>query len=152
MAVRPVVLAPDPVVSRRCAAVERFDGALGELAMDLLQTLYAAEGRGLAAPQIGVSARIFVTDTTWKAGKPSPTVFVNPEIVAASENTAIYEERCLSIPDRAVRVTRPAWVDLRWCALSGEVRQARFDGFDAVCVQHERDHLDGILITEAAAP
>lgn len=151
MAVRPVVLAPDPVLSQVCAPVERFDGALGDLAMDLIHTLYAAEGRGLAAPQIGVAARIFVKDTTWKEGAPSPMVFVNPEIVAAAREMAEYEERCLSIPGQPVRIKRPRWVELRWQSLSGQTQQARFGGFDAICVQHERDHLDGILITDGMA-
>ena len=151
MTIHPVLTDPAPALRATCAPVDAFDGALGALALDMLQTLYAAYGRGLAAPQIGVTRRLFVMDATWKEARPQPQVFVNPEILRASDTLVTGEEQCLSIPDTPVPVARAAWIDLRWCDLSGATFEARFEGFEAVCIQHERDHLDGVLITDKAA-
>ena len=151
MTVRPILIAPHASLSAACPRHEAFDGALGQLAIDMFHTLYDAKGRGLAAPQIGVLTRVFVMDAGWKDGAPTPLVFVNPEVVASSERLVTYEEGCLSIPDRPLRVERPDWVDLSWQDMSGAECEGRFRGFEAVCVQHERDHLDGILITDKAA-
>ncbi|MGR3501755.1 peptide deformylase [Pseudaestuariivita sp.] len=148
---RPVVLHPAEVLREVCTPVTTFDGALGRLAVDMLRTMYAAQGRGLAAPQVGETLRLFVMDTAWKEEAPAPQVFVNPRVIAASTETATREEGCLSIPDQPVRVTRPAWVDLTWQDLAGTEHTARFDGFASACVQHEIDHLDGILILDKAA-
>lgn len=148
MPARPVLIAPHDTLRQVCAPVTVFDGALGQLAVDMLASMYAAYGRGLAAPQIGVTQRLFVMDETWKTGTPDPQVFVNPDIIAASDMQATLEEGCLSLPDHPVSVTRPDWVDLRWQDLSGHTHQARLHSFAAALVQHERDHLDGILITD----
>jgi peptide deformylase len=145
VALRDVRQFPDPVLREVCAPVTTFDAALRSLAEDMLQTMYAAPGRGLAAPQIGVVQRIFVMDATWKTGDPSPQVFVNPEFVAKSENLSVAEESCLSIPGQTRRVARPDQVELRWQGLDGAVLTAVFDGFAATCIQHETDHLNGIL-------
>ena len=147
---RTILTVPAPVLRQVCDPVEVFDGRLGELAVDMLQTMHAASGRGLAAPQVGETLRLFVMDTGWKAGTPRPVVCVNPQIVAASEQTAVHEERCLSIPDTPCRLARPVRVDLRWQTLAGTWKEARVEGADAVCVQHEIDHLDGILCTDRA--
>lgn len=136
---------PDPVLRAVCAPVTVFDAALEDVVAEMLAVMYAAPGRGLAAPQVGISERIFVMDTTWKDGEPSPMVFINPEIIEMSEAQAVNDEGCLSIPDRMARVSRPAEVKLRWQDLDGEVQAGVFDGFAAACVQHERDHLDGVL-------
>jgi len=149
--IREVLTVPHATLIARCDPVTQFNGGLGALAMDLLQTLYAANGRGLAAPQIGVTQRIFVTDTGWKEGAPRPMVFVNPGIIGQSAEQATASEACLSIPGAPADVTRPTWVDLRWQDLAGVPCEGRFTGFDARCIQHERDHLDGILITGQAA-
>lgn len=146
-----ILLAPDALLRAQCDRVEIFSGMQGALAMELLGAMYRAEGRGLAAPQIGVTQRMFVIDTSWKEGAPRPMVFVNPQITDAAAETATGEERCLSIPDHAVDVTRPVWIDLRWQDLTGAPMEGRFSGFDAVCIQHERDHLDGVLITDHEA-
>lgn len=138
-------LLPDPVLRDVCTAVTVFDEALEDIVAEMLAVMYAAPGRGLAAPQVGIAERIFVMDTTWKDGDPSPMVFINPEILEVSEAQAVNEEGCLSIPDRTSRVSRPAEVKLRWQDLDGEVQTGVFDGFAATCVQHERDHLDGVL-------
>tara|TARA_R110002167_G_scaffold1426_3_gene6732 strand:+ start:22104 stop:22556 length:453 start_codon:yes stop_codon:yes gene_type:complete len=138
-------LLPDRVLRAVCKPVTAFDAALEDTVAEMLAVMYAAPGRGLAAPQVGVTRRIFVMDATWKSGDPTPTVFVNPEIVSVSEEIAVTQEGCLSIPDRAVRVARPARVAMRWQDLDGAEQTGMFDGFSAVCVQHERDHLDGVL-------
>ncbi|MDG1863235.1 MAG: peptide deformylase [Yoonia sp.] len=138
-------LLPDPVLREVCAPVTAFDAALEDVVAEMLAVMYAAPGRGLAAPQVGLTQRIFVMDTTWKTGDPSPMVFVNPEIVSVSAEMAVHDEGCLSIPDCKSRLARPARVDLRWQDLDGELQVGSFEGFAAACVQHERDHLDGVL-------
>ena len=146
--IRTVLTDPAPELRATCTPVTDFDGALGALALDMLQTLYAAQGRGLAAPQIGVTERVFVMDASWKTGVPAPQVFVNPEIVSRSDEVWVGTEQCLSIPDHPVEVARAEWITLQWQDLGGARLEARFTGFDGICIQHERDHLDGILITD----
>lgn len=141
---------PDDLLRVECAPVVVFDDDLVRLAKDMLATMYAAPGRGLAAPQVGVTSRLFVMDVTWKDGDPAPQVFVNPEIVATSPEEVTQDEGCLSIPGDLVPVTRPAEVSLRWHGLDGLMQRADFTGFAAACVQHEIDHLDGILCTDYA--
>lgn len=151
MTARPILHLPDPRLRQACAPVTEFDGALGRLALDMLATMYAAPGRGLAGPQIGEMRRIFVMDCTWKEGRPDPQVMVNPEILAA-RGAAEHEEGCLSVPGLSVPVVRPDHVRLRWQDLAGDWHEGDFSGFAAVCIQHERDHLDGILHIDRAAP
>ncbi|WP_425037844.1 peptide deformylase [Primorskyibacter sp. S187A] len=148
-----LVLAPDPILRQICAPLNFAEGAWGEVAFEMLRVMYQAKGRGLAAPQVGLNVRLFVMDSQWKSACPIPRVFCNPEIVVASERLVTQEEGCLSLPDQPMPVARPAWVRMRWQDLGGAWHDARFEGFEAACVQHERDHLDGILITdyEAAA-
>ncbi|WP_106745283.1 peptide deformylase [Yoonia maritima] len=138
----------DPVLREVATAINTFDAALAQLADDMLETMYAAPGRGLAAPQIGISQRIFVTDVTWKDAEPTPLVFVNPQIIAQSDETQTGTEGCLSIPDRSFDVSRPVWVEMRWQSVDGAIQSARFDGMQAICACHELDHLNGILITD----
>ena len=144
MAVLPILHLPDPRLRQVCAAVDRFDPALKQRADDLLETMYAAKGRGLAASQVGVMQRIFVMDAGWKDGRPSPLICVNPVIKDAS-GAAVSVEGCLSIPDHPVRIERPTVVRLAWQDLAGRDCEGFFEGFAATCVQHERDHLDGVL-------
>jgi len=138
----------DPVLRVIAAPVTVFDAGLAGLVKDMFDVMYAAPGRGLAAPQVGVSQRVFVIDTTWKDAEPSPQAFVNPQIVAQADEIAVGTEACLSIPGRAFAVTRPIWVDLAWQGLDGQPHQRRFDGVAAICICHEFDHLNGVLITD----
>lgn len=142
---RPVVLHPDPVLRAICTPAS---GDLRQLAADMLATIYTAPGRGLAAPQIGETIRLFVMDSGWKDGRPQPLVAINPEILAPSDETVTREEGCLSIPGHPVRVTRPATVTLRFTDLLGGAHSLRLSGFDAACAQHETDHLNGRLILD----
>jgi peptide deformylase len=149
--IRPIVQVPDPVLREVAAPVEAFDEGLRDLARDMLATMYEAPGRGLAAPQVGLAVRLFVMDVEWREGDPAPMVFVNPEVLGTSEEQVTREEGCLSIPGRVSRVTRPAEVALRWQDLDGAWQEDTFDGFAATCVQHELDHLDGVLCIDREA-
>lgn len=143
MGTHEVRLWPDPVLSQPCALVE---GDASALIADLFDTMYEAYGRGLAAPQIGVLKRAFVVDVTWKEGPRDPRAFVNPQIVEVSDETVVMTEQCLSIPDRPMEVSRPAWVRLKWQDVDGALHEDRFDGVLARCIQHEFDHLNGVVI------
>jgi len=145
MSLHEIVRWPDPRLATACKPVAKITPEIRKLANDMLETMYAAPGRGLAAPQVGVLSRVFVMDTTWKDGTRDPMVFVNPEILTASEERATLAEGCLSIPGVSVEVTRSLRVRLRWTDLEGQRCERAFDGFPAACVQHEMDHLDGIV-------
>ncbi|MCB5200169.1 peptide deformylase [Loktanella sp. TSTF-M6] len=146
----PILQAPHPGLRAVCTPVADFDDGLRALTDAMFAAMYDAPGRGLAAPQVGVLSRVFVMDSTWKDAEPRPMVFVNPQIVDRSSDKAAISESCLSIPDQPVSVPRPAWVTLRWQGLDGVEQTDTFEGVEAVIVQHERDHLDGILITDYA--
>ncbi len=148
MAVRALRFEGDPVLLAVAAPVTAFDADLATLVRDMFDTMYAAPGRGLAAPQVGVSSRVFVVDTGWKEGEPAPLLFVNPKITAQSDEQARGTEACLSIPDKAYTVARPTWVALTWQDLDGVSHTGRFDGAQAICICHEHDHLDGRLISQ----
>ena len=148
MSIRPILTLPDPRLRRTADPVAGDDADLRKLVADMLETMYDAPGIGLAARQLGVMKRIFVMDCSDKEDEPTPMVFVNPEIVAASDDTETSEEGCLSIPDVYEEVTRPARVRLRWTDLDGEVREQDFEDRPAVCVQHELDHLNGRLFID----
>lgn len=142
---------PDDILRTVCEPVTAFDAALTHLSKDMLATMYNAPGRGLAAPQVGVTKRMFVMDVSWKTGEPTPEVFVNPVVISKSDTLVTQDEGCLSIPDRIIPVTRPAEVRLSWMTLEGDTVTRDFTGFAAACVQHEIDHLDGVLCTDYAA-
>jgi peptide deformylase len=146
----PILRWPDPRLSQVCAEAV-VDDDLRRLAADMLETMYAAPGRGLAAPQVGRLLRLFVMDVAWKTGEPAPMVFVNPEVELLGERV-IGPEGCLSIPGPVTGIERAAQVRVRWTDLDGMVRTAAFDGFAAICVQHEYDHLDGILTLDRLSP
>ena len=145
--IRPVLAHPDPVLRVVCRPVT---GDATALARDMLDTMYAAPGRGLAAPQVGVTERLFVMDATWKDGLPDPRVFANPAIVAR-EGRQVNEEACLSIPGVPRRVARPERIVLEWDGARGTRRREAFEGFAAACIAHEMDHLDGVLILDHPA-
>lgn len=140
--IRPILIHPDPRLKRICTPVDDLSDGLRALADDMLQTMYDAPGIGLAAPQVGVMDRLIVMDCVKEEGEaPRPLVMFNPEILAASDETNVYEEGCLSIPEQYAEVTRPSAVDVRWIDRDGNERQETFDGLWATCVQHEIDHL-----------
>jgi len=148
MALRDIVLYPDPRLAERCAPVTDFGPDLSALVEDMFETMYDAPGRGLAAPQIGVLSRVFVMDPTWKDGPGDPLALINPRITWVSESLEVLEEGCLSIPDVPRRVARPDKIRAVWQDLQGDWHEAGFEGFAAAVVQHEADHLDGRLILD----
>lgn len=149
MAVLPILRWPDPRLTTVCTPV-RAD--VRALAADMLDTMYAAPGRGLAAPQVGALLRLFVMDVTWKEGIRAPQVFVNPEILWLSDARATGPEGCLSLPGATTYVARATEARLRWTDLEGALHEETLSGFAAICAQHEYDHLDGILTLDHLSP
>lgn len=148
MALLPIIHAPDPRLKVKSAKVETVDDGLRRLVDDMLETMYAAPGIGLAAIQVGVPKRVIVIDVAREDEPRAPLVLVNPEIVGASDEDATYEEGCLSLPGQFADVARPAWVDITYLDRAGTPRQQRAEGLLATCVQHEMDHLEGILFVD----
>jgi peptide deformylase len=152
MAIRPILVHPDPRLRKPAAPVEAIDEGVRALAADMLATMYEAPGIGLAATQLGVMKQIFVMDCAGKDEEPEPMVLINPEVVWRSDETATSEEGCLSIPEVYEDVTRPARVRVRWLGLDGTAHEAEFAERRAVCVQHEIDHLQGRLFIDYLSP
>jgi peptide deformylase len=148
MAIREILVVPNPVLKQVSQPVERVDDALRALMDDMLETMYAAPGIGLAAIQVGVAKRVIVMDLAREGEDKQPRYFVNPEILWRSEETAPYEEGCLSVPEIYDEVERPARVKLRYLNYAGETIEEDAEGLYAVCIQHEMDHLDGVLFID----
>lgn len=147
--VRPIVQHPNPVLRARAQPAGYLDSdRLTALAGDLFATMYAAQGRGLAAPQIGVSRRAFVMDAGWKEGRPEPILMLDPEIVMRSVLTDEAEEQCLSIPRQPVMVTRPTGIEILFYDLNGMCISRALNGMPARIALHEYDHLEGRLIVD----
>ena len=136
------------VLKAKSQSVEAVDDSLRALMDDMLETMYAAPGIGLAAVQVGEPKRVIVMDLAREGEEPKPRYYVNPEIVWASEETAPYEEGCLSVPEVYDEVERPAKVRLRYLDYDGNTVEEEADGLYAVCVQHEMDHLEGVLFID----
>lgn len=136
---------PHPILKKKAEKVAAVDDNLRRLLDDMLETMYADNGCGLAAPQIGVSQRIVVIDIAGEGEEPAPMYMVNPEIVWASEEKEICEEGCLSVPGQRAEVERPASVQIKYLDYNGEPQEILAEDFLAVAAQHEIDHLDGIL-------
>ena len=153
MAILPIIEAPDPRLRVKSAPVEVIDDALRTLIADMFETMYDAPGIGLAAIQVGVPKRVLVIDLMEEddaEGKPirNPRVFINPEFYAPSEERNVYNEGCLSVPDQYAEVERPAGVHARWLDEHGVAHDERIEGMLATCIQHEMDHLEGILFID----
>ena len=148
MALREILVVPDPVLKQVSTPVEAVDDGLRVLMDDMLETMYAAPGIGLAAIQVGVPKQVIVMDLAAPDTPPEPRYFVNPEILWASEDTAPYEEGCLSIPEIYDEVERPARVKLKYLNYQGEAVIEDAEGLFAVCIQHEMDHLKGVLFID----
>lgn len=148
MAIREILVVPNPVLKLVSQPVDKVDDELRALMDDMLETMYDAPGIGLAAIQIGVPKRVIVMDISGPDEEKAPRVFVNPEIVWSSEDTAPYEEGCLSIPDIYDEVERPARVKLKYLNYQGDEVIEDADGLFAVCIQHEMDHLQGVLFID----
>ena len=148
MAKLPIILLPDPILRETALPVETVDDATRRLIADMLETMYSAPGVGLAAPQIGISRRVLVMDPSPKDEEPEPLAMINPEILAFGDEIGLGEEGCLSIPDIYAEVERPASVEVRYVDRDGKVVERRFEGRPAVILQHEVDHLNGVLFID----
>jgi peptide deformylase len=168
MAIREILEIPDPRLKVVSEPVTRFDDELKTLVADMFETMYDAPGIGLAAIQVGVPQRVLVIDLqpddedaepevctahggehhTHQPVKREPRVFINPEILDPSEDLSVYNEGCLSVPDIYAEVERPAAIRARWQDLDGKVHEEAIDGLLATCLQHEMDHLEGVLFID----
>ena len=148
MAIRPILIAPDPRLKAVSTPVAKVDADIRKLAEDMADSMYAAEGIGLAAVQIGVAKRVIVMDLDQKDGKKDWRVFINPKITWASEEMATFEEGCLSVPEIWDDVERPARIKAEYLDLDGKKVEIEADGMLATCLQHEMDHLEGVLFID----
>jgi peptide deformylase len=153
MAILPIVEVPDPRLRQISSPVEKVDADVRALVADMFETMYAAPGIGLAAIQVGVARRILVIDLQEpeeEGGEPvrDPRVFINPEILEHSDRDVPYTEGCLSVPDQYAEVDRPDRIRARWLDLDGNVREEEIEGLLATCLQHEMDHLEGVLFID----
>jgi peptide deformylase len=150
MAKLPIVIFPDPILREHCLPVERVDDEMRRLLDDMMETMYSAPGVGLAAPQVGVLRRVLVMDPGYrKTDEPAdPYMLINPEIVSVGETPRVYEEGCLSIPEMYAEVERPASVRVRYIDRDGTKHERLFEEHAATVVQHEIDHLNGILFPD----
>ena len=153
MAIREIVEVPDPRLRQISSPVEEVTDEVRELVSDMFETMYAAPGIGLAAIQVGVSKRILVIDLQEpeeEGGEPvrDPRVFINPEILWHSDDEVPYTEGCLSVPEQYAEVMRPDRIRATWRDVDGNAHEEEIDGLLAVCLQHEMDHLDGVLFID----
>ena len=148
MAIRPIITAPDPRLKVVSEPVETVDDEIRALIDDMFETMYDAPGIGLAAIQIGVAKRIVVMDIADAESPPDPRCFINPEVVWTSDDMATYEEGCLSVPDHYAEVDRPAEARVKFLDRDGNAQEIDADGLLATCIQHEIDHLNGVLFVD----
>jgi peptide deformylase len=146
--IRPLVILPDPILRQISKPVERVDDDLRRFADDMLETMYDAPGIGLAAIQVGEPLRMLVIDLAKEDEPKAPQFFINPQIVASGDGASVYEEGCLSIPDYYAEVERPDRVTVRYLDRDGNERIIDADGLLATCLQHEIDHLNGVLFID----
>jgi peptide deformylase len=153
MAILPILETPDPLLKTISTPVETFDDALQTLIDDMFETMYVAPGIGLAAVQVGVPTRLLVIDLQEKDEETGetirdPMIFINPEILEESEEYTVYNEGCLSVPEQYANVERPAVIKAKWLDRDGNEHVEIIDGLLATCLQHEMDHLEGILFID----
>ena len=148
MALLPIITAPDPRLKKKSKPVETVDDDVRRLMDDMLETMYAAPGIGLAAIQVGVPLRVIVMDLAKEGEKPEPRYFVNPEILETADELQTYEEGCLSVPDYYDEVERPSRAKIRYLDYNGKEVTEWAEGMYAVCIQHEMDHLQGTLFID----
>ncbi len=148
MTIKPLIILPDPLLRQVSQPIERVDADIRKLAEDMLETMYEAPGIGLAAIQVGVARRMLVIDISKEGDEREPLVFINPEIVRSSDEYSVYEEGCLSIPDYYAEVERPASITVKSLDREGREHLTEADGLLATCLQHEIDHLNGVLFID----
>ena len=148
MALRQILTEPNKILREKSLFVEKVDEDLQKLMDDMLETMYAAPGIGLAAIQVGIPKRIIVLDIAQKNGPRNPKFFINPEIIEKSENNSTYEEGCLSVPGQFAEIDRPDKCHIKYLDYHGQPKELKAEGMLATCIQHEIDHLEGILFID----
>jgi peptide deformylase len=148
MAVLPIITAPDPRLKIKARRVAAVDDEVRQLMNDMLETMRQAIGIGLAGPQVGVAKRVIVLDVAREGEAPQPMMLANPEILWRSEELATFSEGCLSLPEHYADVTRPVQIRVRYLDYQNEIREIQASGLLATCIQHEIDHLDGVLFVD----
>ena len=148
MALRQIVTEPNRILREKSSPVEKVDADLQKIMDDMLETMYAAPGIGLAAIQVGIPKRVIVLDIAQKDGPKNPMFFVNPEIIEKSNSTATYEEGCLCVPGQFAEIDRPDKCHIKYLDYYGQPKEIKAEGMLATCIQHEIDHLEGILFID----
>ena len=148
MALRQILTEPNKILREKSLFVEKIDEDLKKLMDDMLETMYAAPGIGLAAIQVGVPKKVIVLDIAQKNGPRNPMFFINPEIIERSKNNLTYEEGCLSVPGQFAEIDRPDKCHIKYLDYHGQPQEIRAEGMLATCIQHEIDHLEGILFID----
>ena len=148
MALRQILTEPNKILRQKSLNVERVDEDLQKLMDDMLETMYAAPGIGLAAIQVGVPKRVIVLDLSSREEKKNPMFFVNPEIIYKAQNNSTYEEGCLSVPGQFAEIDRPEKCHIKYLDYHGQSKEIKAEGMLATCIQHEMDHLEGILFID----
>ena len=148
MSKKKIVIEPDPILRKKSVNLGKVDDELRGLLDDMLETMYSAPGIGLAAVQIGVLKRLIVIDISKEKDKKNPLFLINPEIISRSNKTSIYEEGCLSLPGHFAEIERPAECHVKYIDYSGKEKEIKADGLLSTCIQHEVDHLNGILFID----
>ena len=148
MSLRNIVIEPDPILRKKSENLEKVDDELKKLLDEMLETMYAAPGIGLAAVQIGILKRLIVIDISKENEKKNPLFLINPEIISKSDKTSTYEEGCLSLPGHFAEVERPAECQIKFVDYDGKERELKANGLLATCIQHEVDHLNGVLFID----
>lgn len=148
MAIRDIIILPDTQLRLLSRPIEKITPEIRALADDMFETMYDAPGIGLAAIQVAQPLRMITMDLSKKEGETEPRVFINPEILSVSEELSVYEEGCLSIPEYYEEVERPAQVRVRFMDIDGKIHEEDADGLYATCIQHEIDHLNGVLFVD----
>ena len=145
---RKILTEPDPILRKKCEPLEKVDSETKKLMDDMLETMYAAPGIGLAAVQVGILKRLVVIDISKEEEKKKPIFLINPQIIHQSEKTSVYEEGCLSLPGQFAEIERPAECSIKYIDYDGKEKELKSDGLLATCIQHEVDHLNGILFID----
>ena len=145
---RKILTEPDPILRKKCEPLEKVDAETKKLMDDMLETMYAAPGIGLAAVQVGILKRLVVIDISKAEEKKKPIFLINPQIIHQSEKTSVYEEGCLSLPGQFAEIERPAECSIKYIDYDGKEKELKSDGLLATCIQHEIDHLNGILFID----
>lgn len=148
MSLRNIIIEPDPILRKKSEPLEKIDESVRKLLNDMLQTMYAAPGIGLAAVQIGILKRLIVIDISKKEDKKEPIFLINPEITFKSKKTSLYEEGCLSLPGHFAEIERPTECSVKFIDYNGKKRELKAKGLLSTCIQHEVDHLNGVLFID----